>query len=123
MNHAKYELSRAGLGDQDSDYDGALEGAVLELMDVFEKQAHSGFSAAMTLKLFSELAQFHQLGPLTSDPNEWVNVGEGVWQNRRRASAFSRDGGTTWYDIEDASLNSGDHWDNHRRYPKEGSNG
>jgi hypothetical protein len=112
--HAKFEMEKAGLFDSDADYGGAHANAVMDLIGMFASQEHSGMSAAITLKLFYDLAQFKPLGPITSDPDEWVHVAdtdEGpLWQNRRRGTSFSRDGGATWYDIEDASLNNGDVW-------------
>lgn len=114
IEHARAEMSRAGLFDSDADYGGAHAKAVMELVETFDRQGHSGMSAAMTLGLFHELAQFKPIGPITSDPAEWMNVSEAsgfeLWQNRRRGTSFSRDGGQTWYDIEDASLNNGDVW-------------
>lgn len=114
INHAKYELDKAGMFDSDADYGGALAGAVMELIKVFADQHHSGMSAQMTIHLFTELASFRPLTPITSDPEEWGHVAdtnEGpLWQNKRRGTSFSRDGGKTWYDIEDESLNNGDAW-------------
>lgn len=112
--HAQYELTRASLFDKDADYGGAHAKAVMDLVTVFSDQQHSGASAAITLGLFYQLAQFKPIGPITSDPDEWMNVsdisGDPMWQNRRRGTSFSRDGGKTWYDIEDESLNNGDVW-------------
>lgn len=106
--HARYELTRAGLFDTDADYGGAHAHQVMKLIETFAEQGHSGASAAITLRLFYDLAQFKPLGPITSDPEEWTNVaefnGSPLWQNKRRSTSFSRDGGTTWYDIEDESL-------------------
>lgn len=112
--HAQFELIKAGLFDQDADYNGAHANAVMELVETFSNQHHSGASAALTLGIFSKLAQFQPLSPITSDPDEWTDVaefnGSPLWQNKRRGTSFSRDGGQTWYDIEDESLNNGDVW-------------
>ncbi len=110
IEHARHELTRAGLFDADADYGGAHAKAVMDLIETFAGQGHSGMSAAITLRLFSDLAQFKPIGPITSDPGEWTEVADGMWQNRRRSSSFSRDGGTTWYDIDDEALNNGDVW-------------
>lgn len=114
VDHAKYELKLAGLFDNDSDYDGMLGDAVLELVKVFAKQGHSGFSAHRTLELFNIVANFKPLTPIGSTKDEWADQSEAsgrpMWQNKRRASTFSRDGGKTWYDIDDRSLNNGDTW-------------
>ena len=113
-DHAKYELELAGLFDKDSDYDGALGTAVMELVEVFAKQGHSGFSAHRMLAIFNEVANFKPLTPIGKSPDEWVDQSEAsdepMWQNKRRGSTFSRDGGKTWYDIDDPKLNNGDTW-------------
>lgn len=114
VNHAKKELKLAGLFDKDSDYDGMLGETVLELVKVFAKQGHSGFSAFQTLKIFNIVADFKNLTPIGSDKDEWMNVSEmsndKLWQNKRRGTTFSRDAGKTWYDIDDPKLNNGDTW-------------
>lgn len=114
VKHAEYELKLAGLFDKDSDYDGMLGDAVLQLVKVFAKQGHSGFSAGRTLAIFNEVANFKNLTPIGKDPDEWMNVSEmsngPTWQNKRRSTTFSRDGGKTWYDIDDPKLNNGDTW-------------
>lgn len=61
VNHAKSELTRVGLFDNTSDYDGMLGDAVLELITVFANQGHSGWSAQMTRGLFSKLSNFEEL--------------------------------------------------------------
>lgn len=110
VEHAKEELTRAGLFDKDSDYDEMLGDAVLELVEKFAAQGHSGFSAMQTLAIFDRVARFKTLSPITSDPSEWVEVsdyfnGKGVWQNRRNPAVFSNDGGKTWYDLDERERN------------------
>lgn len=95
--HAEREVKLAGLLDKDSDYDGMLGEAVIELADVFGKQGHSGFSAMLTLSIFEKVARFQNLTPLTSDPKEWTKVTDDLWQNKRNSEAFSEDAGETWY--------------------------
>lgn len=114
VKHAQKELKLAGLFDKDSDYDGMLGEAVLELVKVFSKQGHSGFSAHQTLKIFNIVADYKPLTPIGSTKDEWMNISdmssEPMWQNKRRGTTFSRDGGKTWYDIDDPKLNNGDTW-------------
>lgn len=104
---ARGELEKAGLFDKDSDYAGMLGEAVLELIETFSTQGHSGFSAAMAVDLFSRLANYKPLTPLTSDPDEWMCVtehtidGKPLYQSTRCPSAFSCDGGKTYYDIDE----------------------
>jgi len=113
--HARQELEKAGMFDKDCDYNGALGNAVMELIEVFAERGHSGFSAMMTIDLFATLAKQENLTELTSDPNERIDrsdiSNEPMWQNKRRGSTFSRDGGKTWYDVDNSELNKGDVWE------------
>lgn len=88
-DHAERELRAAGLFDKDSDYDGMLGPAVLELVRAFADQGHSGASAGRTLALFSKVAAFKPLLPLTGADDEWMEVEDGVWQNRRCSHVFN----------------------------------
>ena len=55
--HAKYELEKAGLFDKDSDYNGMIGNAVMELIEKFSEQGHSGFFALIVIEL-DNLYQF-----------------------------------------------------------------
>lgn len=99
--HAQRELELAGLFDEDSDYEGMLAEAVVDLIRVFAAQGHSGFSAHGTIDLFQRLASYQNLTPLDSSPSMWNEVGDGVWQSNRRPDAFSTDRGQTWYYLDD----------------------
>ena len=61
IDHANKELTRVGLFDKDSDYDGMLGDAVLELITTFANQGHSGMSAEMTIQLFERLSRFEEI--------------------------------------------------------------
>ena len=98
VDHATDELKRAGLFDADSDYGGMLGTAVLDLIRLFSEQDHSGASAGMVSALFDKLSRFRPLGPLTGDDDEWNEVGDGVWQNRRCSHVFKNKDGA--YDIQ-----------------------
>lgn len=102
VRHAREELTRAGLFDPDSDYDGMLGEAALQIVTVFAQQGHSGMSAAMVTDIVQRLMRFEPLTPLTDDPAEWMHVSNDMagvpdlWQSRRNPAAFSRDGGKTY---------------------------
>lgn len=105
-DHARYELERAGMFDKDADYGpGAIAQQVLDLVNVVAGQGHSGMSIEYTLALFDKVVRYQNLTPLTSDPDEWIDrsqeSGYPFWQNRRRGTTFSTDGGKTWYDLND----------------------
>jgi hypothetical protein len=109
--HARREMVLAGLYDQDADYGaGAIANEVMKLCKVLGRGGHSGGSHGMVMGIFNEVANFRPLTPITTDPNEWMNVSEyslvpdgtrGVWQNRRKSTCFSTDGGITHYDIDE----------------------
>jgi len=61
---------------------------VRELLHVFASQGHSGGSAAVTAALLGKLLRYEPIGPLTGEPDEWTEVGPGVFQNRRCSRVF-----------------------------------
>lgn len=94
IDHATRELKLSGV-DEDI-YGDMTSKAVLELLEVFSNQGHSGASAGLVISLFTKLARFENLTPLTDDPEDWVHVGPTMWQNRRNGAAFSDNGGKTY---------------------------
>ena len=102
MEFAKDELTRAGLFDADSDYNGEVGKAVMRLMEQFAEDGHSGASAAYTIGLFERLAKFEPLTPLTGEDDEWTEVGEQnggpLFQSKRCPHVFKDNTGA--YDIQ-----------------------
>ena len=45
------------------------------------------------------LVKFKNLSPLTDNPDEWEQMQEGLWKNKRNGGAFSQNGGKTFYYI------------------------
>lgn len=105
--HARRELELAGLTRKDSDYNGMLGTAALEIIEVFARQGHSGQSAAIVTALINDLMQFKALTPITDDPEDWIEVtewapkGGRMWQCRRQSDLFSYNGGKSWHSVED----------------------
>lgn len=87
-NYARDELTRAGLFDKDSDYGGMMGEAVMRIIELFAKEGHSGFSADMAIAIFAKVAHFEPLTPLTGADDEWNEIVEGEWQNRRCPHVF-----------------------------------
>ena len=50
IEYAQQEIKRQGLTSPESDHDGEMGKAVLDLIAAFAQQGHSGFSASMALK-------------------------------------------------------------------------
>lgn len=97
IEHAKLELELSGLFNEEGDfYGGATGKAVMELIEVFAKQGHSGMSAPIIADLFKRLANYEPLQPITGKDEEWGDVrdlGDGVpWYQNKRCSALFKDG-------------------------------
>lgn len=100
VEHAKKELELAGMFDKDSDYGGAIGESVLELVEIFAKQGHSGFSAMLTLELFNKVAHYKTIVEFIPSLKDSIEVSETVIQSTRRSDVFTRDGGKNWYSID-----------------------
>lgn len=103
IGHAEREMRAAGLYDDDADYGGLIPQAVMALVRAHSEQGHSGGSHYLVLSIFNKVINFKPLTPIGSTPDEWVHVGDKLWQNSRAYSVFSEDGGKTWYDIDNLS--------------------
>lgn len=101
IEHAKFELELQGLMSEEGDFYGGMTGkAVMELIEVFSKQGHSGMSAPIVVDLFSKLANYEQLGGLTGKDEEWneLNYGDNLaYQNKRNSAVFKQSNGTVTY--------------------------
>ena len=115
VEHAEYEMRKAGLYDTDADYNGMIPEAVLALVKAHSEQGHSGGSHHLVLEIFNRVINYKTLTPISSDPSEWLKHdyevgGHNSWQNKRQSSVFSQDGGKTWYDLDDPEKKN---WPNH----------
>lgn len=102
--HARHELHLAHMFGKESSYGGMIGDDVMQLVELFASQGHSGGSAAITLQLFCLVANFKPLTELTDANDEWNDVSEmsrrPMWQSRRRPDAFSMDAGRTYYLVD-----------------------
>ena len=79
---------------------------IKELLEVFANQGHSGFSGHYAISLFTKLAKFENISPLTGEDDEWNDMttyGDGVthlYQNKRRFSVFKEGKDGITYDSE-----------------------
>ena len=95
---AHKELERAGLFDPDSDYNGWVGHSVMELIHTLENRGQSGVSMEMILELFTTLARYEPLSPLTGEDDEWVEINypecpSRLWQNKRCLTVFKDETG------------------------------
>lgn len=90
--HAERELKAIGydLNDQEGGPNKWIMENLFELLEVFSKQGHSGSSASYCANMFKKLALFEPLGPLTGEDDEWAEVRDGVFQNKRASHVFKQ---------------------------------
>jgi len=104
--HAWTEFRAAGWVDENNQFHDEMQKDiclhVLGLLAVFENEGHSGSSAPYTINLFTKLAMFNPIAPLTGEEWEWSDVedrnGSPLWQNKRCSSVFKDENGA--YDID-----------------------
>lgn len=95
LKHARQEFAILGWpGDEESQK--WVCDNILELLRVFAGQEHSGTSAPYVLQYFDKLAHFEPISPLTGKDDEWNEVGEGIFQNRRDSEVFKENGDAYW---------------------------
>lgn len=110
VEFAYKELRDAGLFDEDSDYDGELGMAVMELIHTFADQGHSGYSAQLVIHLFSQLAKYQMINVLKNpmETGEYIVISGDMLsdpsitmlQSTRDSAMFSDDGGKSWYHLD-----------------------
>ena len=74
-SHAWAEFRAAGWVDENNQFYDEMQKDIclniLGLLAVFENAGHSGSSAPYTINLFSKLASFKPIAPLTGEDWEW----------------------------------------------------
>lgn len=86
LAHANRELPKPG-GDEMQEL---MNQQLRELVWVFGTHGHSGFSAGYARQMLDKLLAYEPLGPLTGEPDEWNDVGPGVFQNNRCGRVFKQ---------------------------------
>ena len=106
IKHAMTEFRAAGFVDENGKYCDEMQEAicnhVLKLLEVFDEEGHSGSSAYYAINMFSTLAKFDPIVPLTGEDWEWteLNYGDDLkYQNKRCPRVFKDSNGKA-YDSE-----------------------
>ena len=81
IEQAKIELAAINFGEDDSR-------VMIEILEKFFDQWDSGGAVHAVAPVLQRLIAGKPLGPLTGEPGEWVDHGDGVFQNRRCGSVF-----------------------------------
>lgn len=118
IDHAKRELDLIVKQCEDEEaakMQEAINKDIMNIVEMFGNQGHSGFSASYAIKIITKLLNYDFITPLTGEDDEWMEVTDGVYQNKRQGrifkqadrfdgkpyyidgKAFSDDGGKSWY--------------------------
>ena len=102
--HAMREFKAAGWLNEDGTYIDEMQGMicdhVLKLLEVFDGEGHSGSSAPYAINLFSKLAKFEPVAPLTGEDWEWTLLDYGMgtkYQNNRDSRVFKDEDGQAYF--------------------------
>lgn len=93
---AKSELARINFGADDT-------AVMVEILEKFFDQWDSGGAVHAVAPVLQRLIAGKCLSPLTGEDDEWVEVGDGVFQNKRISSVFKDPrfhGGKQAYDLD-----------------------
>jgi hypothetical protein len=104
--HARGEFRAAGWMDEHGKFEDEMQGLicaqVLDLLNMFAKHGHSGTTGSYALNMFTKLADFKPIAPITGEDSEWNLLDYGVepkYQNKRCSSIF-KDADGNAYDID-----------------------
>jgi hypothetical protein len=101
VDWAKEELAR--IGGQDDEMQQAMNRDILQIVETFSDQGHSGFSAGYALNIIKRLLNWKPILPLTGEDDEWGETYKGdeekTQQNKRCSAVFRKnyDNSTAYY--------------------------
>ena len=90
IEKAKYELDLIlnNCDEEDRGMQEVINKDILEVVEVFANQGHSGYSANYAIPIINKLLKQSFILPLTGEDDEWCEVADGVYQNKRESSIF-----------------------------------
>jgi hypothetical protein len=98
--HADLELTRVGLGPDESGDKLQIRKHLLNLIEIIANEGHSGFSALWTAGVLDRLIQFKPLSDLTFDDDQWTETEPGVFQHKRDPAVWSNDDKRTYFNFD-----------------------
>ena len=94
LKHAEMEFRAAGWVDEKGSWKDAAQKQickdVTDLLKLFAEQGHSGTTGSYAISLFNTLAKYEPVVPLTGEDWEWLEVSDGVFQNKRCSRVFKQ---------------------------------
>ena len=114
MNLHEHAVNELSLIDDGSEEQQWVNKSIINIVDAFADQGHSGFSAKYSLNLLSRLLNFYPINPITDSEDEW-----GKWhgpegkksRQAKRYSALFQDEDGSVYDINRISKRYEGHMD------------
>ena len=104
LKHARRELALLGyLSVEDLPEDDPnrwVQQNILDLLEVFSKQGHSGSSAPYVIGMFFKLASHEPITPLTGEDSEWEKIDFQTFQNVRCSRVFKNINTGAVYDVQ-----------------------
>lgn len=125
IEKAKYELDlllKNCEDDESLQIQKTINNNILDIVEMFAKQGHSGFTAEYCIPIIEKLLKQSFITPLTGSDDEWSEVSPGLFQNTRESSifkdaenfdgrpyyingkAFSNDNGKTYFTNGDSAV-------------------
>ena len=117
LDWAKKELAR--IEHDEEGFQNLLDKNVIELLETLCNQGHTNNTAPYVISIFSRLAMYKPITPLTGEDDEWHDCGNGTFQNKRYSAVFkgangrayniegkifSDDNGETWWTNKDSKV-------------------
>ena len=94
------ELTRIGMYGSGDKMNDMMCDHILKMVDVFAEEGHSGFSAGYAISILQKLLRFEPLSPLTGEDDEWCEVSDGLFQNKRLSRVFKNGKDGQAFDID-----------------------
>lgn len=125
VDFAKQELEQLEVtckDNEDLNMQKVINNDILQVIETFSNQGHSGFSANYALSIINRLLKFKPLSALTGEDSEWTKLDytdDICYQNKRcfsvfkditgkayntEGKVFSDDNGHTWYTSKDSRV-------------------
>ena len=118
VDYAKREL--ALLGTDDDGIQEMMNGQILDIIETFAEQGHSGFTAGYVLSILERLLRWKPIKPLTGEEDEWCDPDPYLHhrQNKRCSSVFMDENGVVT-DIDEYTIsdNGGITWFYSKKIP------
>lgn len=97
VSYAESEMDRIGMtADSEDEMNVMMRKHILHMVNEFAKEGHSGFSSRYAINILSTLLDWRPLSPLTGEDDEWTEIGDNHWQNKRASSVFKDETGAYW---------------------------